>query len=347
MIHDYDTLAYHRSERPGTMARNLSQVLLRDAGKYAKAHVNSCQEEHPEVEALSFYLGQHMMHEMGAQVSPDEPLGQKLVLIEKYHKTLNVAGARLFHYVLITTTRESRHLTNSQEDNLQTKHGLECVKFTKSVKKHSQNALYNYTGDLKLGPYLDYLCDVFNELQWSSSYGGPAWGKVTEAIRDCVNGQISIEMMLDIGYTLAHNNGPIFNKGFQFKHYDSTSLYTVLDCQRGGQIPNLIKSGNCPHTKTEHHLFVEEMENLLGVTVNPWVAWDVVEKLGAVQSYSSQKAKNMQQYGHDPVFIAENKAVLEKVKLAQQQAAQKKAMEEKMYLQIMPGVKVKKSKAIR
>lgn len=347
MIHDYDTLAYHRSERPGTMARNLSQVLLQDAGKYAEAHVNSCGQESPEREALSFYLLNHAMAELSAQVSSDEPLGERLQLVENYHKVLNEAGARLFHYVLITTTRESRHLTNVQENDLLGKHGAQCVEFTKQVKKYNQKALYQYTGALKLGPYLNYLCDVFNELQWSSSYGGPAWGKVTEAIRDCVDGVISIEMMLDIGYTLAHNNGPIFNKGFQFAHYDATSLYTVLDCQRAGQVPNLIKSLGTTFATVEHHKIIVQMETLLGMTVNEWVSWEMVEKLGAVQTYASEKAKNMQVFGNNPVFIAENKAVIEKVKLAQKQAAQKKAMEEKMYLQIMPGVKVKKSEAIR
>jgi len=345
MIHDYDTIAYHKSERPGTMARDLSQVPLSVAGKTAKANLNSAGQKSPESEALEFYLLQHAMGEIEAAHDPDEPLGSKLPLVERFHEVLNSAGSRLFQYILITTTRESRHLTNVQEDQLIQKYGSQCADFTKKVKSGAQKALFNYSGDLKLGPYLDYLVDVFNTLSWSSSYGGKPWGSVTEAIRDTVNGKISVEMMLDIGYALAHNNGPIFNKGFQFTHYDAFQLYTILDCQRAGQIPNLIKSGSpfCTHVQNTHSGDLFSMETLLKTEYDSWVDWDVVEALGAVQTYDQYKSANMQKFGNDPKFKAANAAVLEKVAAAKDAAAAKKAAHEKLYFEVMPGVKIKKA----
>lgn len=345
MIHDYDTYAFHKNERPGTLARDLSQVPLALAGKTAKKHLGDSGQKSPESEALEFYTMQHAMGQIEAAYEPDEPLGNKLPLVERFHNVLNSAGARLFQYIMITTTRESRHLTNVQEDQLIQKHGSACADFTKSVKSSSQKALFNYSGSLKLGPYLDYLCDVFNQLSWSSSYGGTAWGQVTEAVRDTVNGELSIEMLLDIGYTLAHNNGPIFNKGFQFTHYDAFQLYTILDCQRAGQIPSLIKAGApfCTHVKNVHATDVAKMEQVFESEYDKWVNWDVVEALGAVQSYDQYKATNMQKFGNDPKFKAANAAVLEQVKAAKDAAAAKKAAQEKMYFEVMPGVKIKKA----
>jgi len=345
MIHDYDTYAFHKSERPGTMARDLSQVPLALAGKAAKKHLGNSGQKSPESEALEFYVLQHAMGQIEAAYEPDEPLGNKLKLVERFHDVLNAAGARLFQYIMITTTRESRHLTNYQEDNLIAKHGNDCAEFTKAVKSSSQKALFNYKGSLRLGPYLDYLCDVYNTLSWSSSYGGKPWGNVTEAIRDTVNGRISVEMMLDIGYTLAHNNGPIFNKGFQFTHYDTFQLFTILDCQRAGQIPNLIKSGApfCTHVNTKHSTDVAKMEQVFDAEYDQWVNWDVVEALGAVQNYDDYKSANMQKFGNDPKFKAANASVLEQVKAAKDAAAAKMAAQEKMYFEVMPGVKIKKA----
>jgi hypothetical protein len=349
MIYDYDTLDYHRLERPGTMARNLSEVPLAQAGKYAKLNVDAMAQQSPETEALSFYMLNHAMGELHTRLTGDEPLGAALPVVEAYHDVLGKAGQRMFHYLLITTTRESRHITNSQEDNLISKHGAACAAFTKKVKAHAEAALYNYSGDLKLGPYLDYLCDMFNTCSWSSSYGGTAWGEVAQALRDAVWGETNIEMMLDTGYTLAHNNGPIFNKGFQFKHYDAKSLYTILDCQRAGQIPELIATGNkfCPQVNPEHKGYLEMMRNLIGVKINEWVNWALVEKLGAVQNYDVQKKKNIQIYGGNPEFQAENAALAQQVKDVQEAAAAKKAFEEKMFLEIMPGVKILKGEVSR
>lgn len=349
MMHDYDTIAFHKNERPGTMARDLSQVPLAVVGKTSQKHFDSSGQKSPETEALEFYLMQHAMGEIEAKFEPDEPLGDSLKLVERFHDVLNSAGARLFHYIMITTTRESRHLTNSQEGDLISKHGQECADFTNKVKSGSQNALFNYSGNLRLGKYLDYLCDVYNELIWSSSYGGKPWGMVTEAIRSMVNGTISIEMMLDIGYALEHNACSVFNKGFQFTHFDAFQLYTILDCQRAGQIPNLIKSGKpfCTHVQNKHETDLAKMEEVFDTDYDKWVNWDVVEALGAVQNYDQYKATNMQKFGSDPKFTAANAAVLEKVAAAKDAAAAKKAAQEKMYFEVMPGVKIKKAEKIR
>jgi hypothetical protein len=41
----------------------------------------------------------------------------------------------------------------------------------------------------------------------------PKWGNIADTLRHLVTGELSPEMFCDLGFALAHNNGPIFNKG--------------------------------------------------------------------------------------------------------------------------------------
>ncbi len=348
VIHDYDTLAYHKKERPGVTVRNLKDVPLSTAGTWVQQSLNSLSATAPEREAISFYMLNHAMLEIEKRYSPDDPLGDALPIVERYHAVLNEAGVRMFGYLLITTTRESRHLKGGQQNQLESEYGNGCTKFTSKVHSHAQDALFSNSSDVPLGHYLDYLCDIFDKLSWSSAYGGPNWGKVTAPLRDVVNGIISIEMMLDVAYTLAHNNGPIFNKGFQYKHYDMASLTTILDCQRAGQIPNMVRSKENDHVTSHHVAALDYIEaRLPGFKAKPWVNWDVVEKLGAVGSYGGKKQQTMAKFQNDPEFQEEQKEVIAQIAAAKSAAAAKKALEEKLFIEILPGVKLKKMEKAR
>jgi hypothetical protein len=97
----------------------------------------------------------------------------------------------------------------------------------------------------------------------------------------------------------------------------------------------------------KHATDLAKMEEAFGAEYDQWVDWEVVEALGAVQSYDQYKATNMQKFGHDPKFKAANAAVLDKVKAAKDAAAAKKAAQEKLYFEVMPGVKIKKAMKAR
>ncbi len=71
------------------------------------------------------------------------------------------------------------------------------------------------------------------------SYGGPKWGEVADCLRSYVTGQTSAEALLDTAFTLAHNNGPVFNKGYIYKHH-TNRLIQILDIQAKGQIPQWV-----------------------------------------------------------------------------------------------------------
>ena len=61
---------------------------------------------------------------------------------------------------------------------------------------------------------------------------------MTDCLVRFVSGEFSAEMMLDTVWTLAHNGGPIFNKG-QFYACTANAL-RILDVQRSGQIPEAV-----------------------------------------------------------------------------------------------------------
>jgi hypothetical protein len=341
-VYEYDTLAYHAKERPGTMRRSLAHVKVRDIGPHVKDSINKCGNKVSATrEAISFYMLSHAMLEVQQRVDMYEPLGDLLKIVEQYHHALNTLGYRLFNYLMIITTRESRHLQASHA-GLAAEHGQDCVDFTSKVKAHSQDALFNYSGDLTLGQYLDYLCDVYFKLSWSSAYGGPKWGHVTKALRDFVYGEINMEMLLDVGYTLAHNGGPIFDKGFHYKH-GGPSLLKLLDVQRAGQVPNLVKAKCISEVEAGHVTLLDMIEKRIGREFNPWVNWKLVDKLGALNGpYTHDANQVAQQFGHLPEYQAEMQVIEEQAQAHAAAQAAKKAAEEKGYIEVMPGVKLKK-----
>ena len=350
--YEQDTLEYHLKERPGTAFRDLSAVPLNVIGKSIKKFMH--QEVQPEEEAITFYMLNHAMAEIAHRVELDEPLGILEQVVDYYHATLATKGTRLFNYLMIITTRESRHANSSSWSSdgrqlLLEKHGIECVELTDKVKYNAEDALFATDSDLPVGKYVDYLCDFYNLLHWGGSMGGKNWGMVTKPLRDVIHGEISIEMMLDVGFTLAHNNGPIFNKGFQYKHYDNAQMEKILDVQRGGQIPELVRSKASTFVTDAHIGYLDLIENVDLMQVNPWVNWTMVEMLGAVKKggYPYEKTQVHNKHGNNPVYIAEMNTLASKVQAKKDLDAAEKSKAEAMFIEIMPGVKLKKMEMVR
>src|SRR5208283_4005185 len=92
---------------------------------------------------------------------------------------------------------------------------------------------------MDIGTFCKGLAWQFYKCKWAGGYGGKKWGVVTDCLARFVTGEFSAEMMLDTVWTLAHNGGPIFNKGQFYACYGHT-LYRILDVQRSGQIPEAV-----------------------------------------------------------------------------------------------------------
>ncbi|MDH5184907.1 MAG: hypothetical protein OEX12_13575 [Gammaproteobacteria bacterium] len=265
----------------------------------------------PETEALEFYLLNHAMAVLRQQVLPNQPLTEaQHRLVDDYYKVTLRQAFRMATYLLYICTRESRHIGKNSDSyvNLAKTHGDKIKKFISSIHGSGSSTaverLKEYPPVDKLGRYVDAMLVLFNTGSWSSGYGGKAWGAVTQLFHQWVHGEITSEMLVDQGYTLAHNNGPIFNKGMLYDSYGNKFKY-ILDVQRAGMIPQLINQ------VTEYAYNPLEVPSSLiaahgmcvdavGDDMRGFVDWATVEAFSADYSYKTEKEYQLKYIGVDP-----------------------------------------------
>lgn len=279
----------------------------------------------PEIDALLFYVStqylslvsdKHAKYEL-IRTPEDRELIPKVLLAQTRLQL------RSLYYLTVICTRESRH---SHYDGVKMeKHlidkfkgkgklGLEgiakYVSFFVSIR-HGGSAetaqkFYDIDSTLTFGEYIQCVTETFNT-SFSTAYGGAAWNNISKCVERAVLGETSLHTMTDTSYTLAHNTGAIFNKGFIYHKQVNTRLLKILDLQRAGALPQGIASGylankSCTQTNTEEdkvnlRLLLKLVERIYALTPDlpTEVNWAEVVAHGAVGSYvhrvATQKAK--------------------------------------------------------
>jgi len=122
-------------------------------------------------------------------------------------------------------------------------------------------------------------------------------------------------MMLDTVWTLAHNGGPIFNKGHFYTTYGH-ALYRILDVQRSGQVPEGVLFDHVigQYASPPFKKLMLEVKGRYGEAIGDYVDWVKVEALGAVHKYEKDKQEQIKK---KPLTAAQKAA---------QEAAQKAAI---------------------
>lgn len=364
------TLAYQLGCRPATMQRDLSQVpvssVVAQLNQYMKATTTAGfsgkdgvdkKVGESERDAVIFYLMNHAMSVVRQRVGFFEDLGDYLPLVNEYQRQLTHRSTRMFYYLLLICTRESRHCKSNYDGGMWAKltheYGKECMSFHTTIKgKGSTGAADVFRESppkMLLGPYTRFLADIFHNGQYSGGYGGPAWGAVADVLRDFVSGKLTAEMMLDTSFTLAHNNGPIFNKGMLFESFNTSELIRILDVQRSGQIPQMVAAKETTWANDKQIVPLHQLcRGVLGSCMEGYVDWYQVEALGAVGNYHANKKQQDAKYGDSE---AAKKAKQLAAEMAAKKEAEAAAVKEKLkakiqeelgkFIQIMPGVKVK------
>lgn len=243
-----DTMSQHK-KRPLQSNIDISQARLQHvAAGYSKLKETLTEWDgdtiaHPEQEALWFYLQQHAVGLVDRALEADEPLGAYRTFVESYHTDVHYKALRMFYYLLLICTRESRHASGKALSNLYNaypeigKYHVDHVSDTSAGE--AVNSMLLKAPDVSLGDYTEFLVKSFTNCSYSGGFGGKAWASIAKPLRDFVHGKISAEILLDTAFTLEHNNGNIFNKGMLYKGV-SSNLGLILDVQRSGQIPQLI-----------------------------------------------------------------------------------------------------------
>lgn len=306
--------------------------------------------QYPEREALWFYLQNHAMASLSRLYDPAEPLApEHRELVDRYHDTTLKSVMRMYTYLLLICTRETRHAKKPKDvlanpkyaklkDWYMTYHGSDAGKAIKMLTNSPPAAT--------MGVLTEMYCDLFYKSPYASGYGGKAWGQIADVLRQFVHGEITAEMMMDTAFTLCHNNGPIFNKGMLFHMYNESAIREILDVQRAGMIPAYIRDrkhkvglwgkyagGNFVNAEME--AYVEKAEGLsLDFTAS--VDWGRVMELGAMGSYL-----------HLIKPKAKSAAELAKEKMEAEKKAKAQALFEASKYQIMPGVYAQKETPVR
>lgn len=322
----------HQLARPLCAKRDMTASCTAAVSKACATRIETYEElgmSVPETAALQFYLLQHAMSDIRQRFGPDQPMGDVAEIVEAYHKLGVDLGQRMFVYLMMICTRESRHTKGTTAFHAKAKNKFGAV-FKDSIDRmagmHPAAAITIFLKSppkMDLGTYCKGMAWLFYNGQFTGGFAGPLWGKIAELLETFVSGEISAEIMLDTAFTLAHNGGPIFNKGMAFHGYDSTKLLLVLNVQATGQIPHMIGSlGSYPELKTYVSSEAVGMYNTcrekLGDTFGGPIDWFKVDKqeLATGYIYHVLKDKQVELFGV-PGWVAKSEIKkLEEAKLA-------------------------------
>jgi len=244
-----NTLA-HFNAAPQTHIHDLSALPVSVLAKATKDYrtVASPEKTNPDDDATTFYTLNHCASIVRKSFSLNEPLPEwAQELMTAYTDVAMAQGERLLHYLLCITTRETRHMktgTPTFWNKVKAKWDDKSVDLLKNISSDGDEntAMNKYMltpPDMTIGQYVSTIAYGFHHGSYAGSYGGKPWGETTDALVAMITGQTSMEMLVDTGYTLCHNGGPIFDKPLLYTHY-SGNLITVLDVQRAGGMLDLM-----------------------------------------------------------------------------------------------------------
>lgn len=257
----------------------------------------------PDTQALRFYGLNQLVGLLSQKYTENQPLpswGQKAVAM--YCEELVSQHRRMFWYTFLVTSREWRHLKNlaTVASKCPGLYPADMQALNKLIKDdNSDSTLDSWltkVPNIGLDKYCETLVHSFNNGSWSSGYGGKPWGKIAQTLHRYVTGETSAEVFIDTAYTLAHNNGPMFNKGMMYQHY-SDSFKVILDIQRSGQVCEALIEGRYS-TALDVTVLARNAKDEFGLL--DYVDWYKVEALGALGHYGALKAQQDKVHGKKP-----------------------------------------------
>lgn len=203
----------------------------------------------PERDALDFYFLNHSFGVLRSKMNPLEQLDDDLATVAKSHLlTTNDIAKRLLFYSAIICVEEARFLPGQDHrfwSGLENRFGGD---FCAWAKKGFPGKYEDFGKlDMTCGEFAAAMVCVFAFGKWQPGYGGRGWVPIASLVSDCIHGRLSMEAMADQAFSLTHNGGCMFNKGHLYDHSYGNELYSILDVQDSGQIPQLIDSKKISH----------------------------------------------------------------------------------------------------
>lgn len=296
-----NTLAYYDTA-PHLSLVNVGAVEVPTAAINCQKYLVGVTTPSPERYAVSFYAMNHLVMLVRSRFTKHESLPEWAVrVMEKYNEVLADQGRRMMTYLMLITTREARHasMTSELKVAFAKQFGQALVDFLNYTKGNGSGEAVEkwlkHPPKLALSPYFNGVEQVFLQAKFGGGYGGKPWANIAKTLAAFIDGKTSMEMMVDTAYTLAHNGGPIFNKGMCFGHYTG-EIYKILDVQRSGQMIEYVKtSGNYQLIDAEVKSLACDVSAMFPDEFGTEIDWYKVEDLGAVHKYPNEKKAQKKQ----------------------------------------------------
>lgn len=294
---------------------------------------------YPDNEAAQFYLFNHLAALIRVRFTKNEKLPDwARDVMRAYKKVVANQGIRLASYMALITVRESRHLQNGGDswwsEHIIKPYGMKNKEFHDEIhgtgSDTAANALMTSAPQIAVGAFFKAIETMFFQGKFSGGYGGKPWGEITKCLTEFLLGKITQEMMIDTAYTLAHNNGPMFNK--QMLYHEYTPFFRhLLDIQRSGQIPELCMETVAPYysgkwLSGEQKMLLGKAKQAMPEEFGLYVDWYKVQSAGALCACGGYQKAQDKKYG--------------KKVLKPQKGIWDQPMEHVGYFSVGPGVQV-------
>ena len=294
---------------PLRIAKNQRDTPLAMMRSAENDHTAGTQSLHPSASAYIHYGGVELADKLSI-LKPSIDAETMNGLADSWNQSCGFICRQLLFYVWRVITKELRH-GNSKMTAKAFGANFQENPYAALIHKITSGGKYqghiDGDGGLHLGPFVDAIERHYRKGGWHGFFGGKKWADIALQLQMYVDGKASAMIAADRCWTLVHNTGPIFNKGFYFSYHDQ-HLAQVLEHQAHGSVFDMDILWEYDHPTVGFFLIFKELavkaiqsvepDYLPGQksdapeTVNkPQVDKPVLKKVGSV-IFTSQKERN-------------------------------------------------------
>lgn len=225
------TLDYFKSH-PLRLAKDQSNMLIATVRHHEDNGIHE-DDMHPSMGAFVHYGGVELA-DMLTITKPDLSQDQIKELAYLWNQSCGQVARQLLFYTWQIIFREMRHgsiMMTAKAFNGQNidPDYVKCISQITSSSAGYMEAV-DGIGHRSVGPLVAAIERHYRHGGWVGSFGGVKWADIAKVIVRYFYGDMSAMLAADRAWTLVHNTGPIFNKGFYFKFHDGM-LMNILNAQ--------------------------------------------------------------------------------------------------------------------
>lgn len=201
----------------------------------------------PEGDLICFYYLYNSILELERLYGRYTSLGEKEYIVERYIEYGLDIGEHLLIYLVFICLRETRHAYLSSEEyskwaveNPEIKALINILNTTSAQSSLNASAEFLSNTEIPTCILLEGISSLFVSGCFNSSCGGAKWKVISDLLLDYVQGNLTLEMCIDLSFNVEHNTSNIFNKGFLYS-YSKTLFKTMLTMQYDGHLPFLVE----------------------------------------------------------------------------------------------------------